>query len=87
MIYSSGRELGHPRCEVTNNYRSTLAQVPSHAMHCGEDNEDNTPTPLYTQRAEYSTEANGTIVVTTDGDSPMSLHCTGSVGCEANGAF
>ena len=71
MIYSSGHRFGHPRCSITDNFHATLAAVPTHQMDCGANNDDNTPSPFNPTRAEYATEVNGTIVVTTDGASPL----------------
>jgi hypothetical protein len=87
MIYSHGRQFGHPRCAITSNYHETLAIVPSHQMHCGNSNTDNTPTPFPTDRAEYSTEVSGTIAVTTDGSTPLQVNCQGAGGCDAEIVF
>jgi beta-lactamase superfamily II metal-dependent hydrolase len=87
MVYSSGHNYGHPRCSVTDNYHSTLATVPSHPMDCGEDNDDNTASPFNTTRAEYATEVNGTIVITTDGNSPLSIYCSRTASCNTVIAF
>ena len=56
-------------------------------MDCGEDNNDNTASPFNTNRAEYATEVNGTIVVTTDGTSPLSIHCSRTAACGTQIAF
>jgi competence protein ComEC len=87
VIYSHGRKFGHPRCTITENYRSSLETVPDHPMHCGNSTGDNVPAPLSTPDAEYSTETNGTITVTTDGTSPLSIRCGGVVGCAAEIEF
>ena len=81
VIYSSGRRFGHPRCGATERYDSTLAVVPSHPFHCGNSNDFDERTERNTTRAEYVTEVNGTIVVTTDGGSPLMLNCESAVGC------
>jgi serine/threonine protein kinase len=49
--------------------------------------DDNTPSPFNTTRAEYATEVNGTIVVTTDGESPLSIHCSRTPSCGAEIPF
>ena len=87
MIYSSGRRFGHPRCSITDNFHGTLAAVPSHPMDCGANNDDNTPSPFNTTRAEYATDINGPIVVTTDGASPLSIHCSRTPSCSAEIPF
>ena len=87
MIYSSGTRHGHPNCTITDNFHSTLATVPSHPMDCDQNTNDPSPDPFNTTRAEYATEMNGTIVVTTDGTSPLSLHCSRTPSCSAEIAF
>ncbi len=87
MIYSHGMKYGHPRCTITDNYYPSIATVATHSTHCGDNNDDNAPAPHQTNRAEYSTEVSGRITVTTDGTSPLSIHCGGAVGCSAEIAF
>ena len=87
MVYSSGHRFGHPRCSITNNYHSTLATVTNHPMDCGANNDDNTVSPFNTRRAEYATEVNGTIVVTTDGTSPLSIRCSRTPSCNTEITF
>jgi beta-lactamase superfamily II metal-dependent hydrolase len=81
VVYSHGLRFGHPRCLITRNYHPSLARVPNHPFHCGENNNDNTPAPRQTTYAEYSTEISGKITITTNGMSPLSVHCGGAVGC------
>lgn len=81
MVYNHGRGGGNPRCTSVRNYHGSLARVPNHPFHCGQNRTDNTPAPRQTGFAEYSTEVNGTITITTDGTSPLSVHCGGEVGC------
>ncbi|MEX0707035.1 MAG: hypothetical protein WD078_03675 [Woeseia sp.] len=80
-VYSHGLKFGHPRCPIVRNYHQSLARVPNHPFHCGDHNNDNTPAPRQTTYAEYSTEVSGTVTITTDGSSPLSIHCGGPVGC------
>lgn len=80
-IYSHGLRFGHPRCIAVRNYHPSLARVPNHPFHCGDNNDDNTPAPRQTTYAEYSTEVSGKITITTDGTSPLSIHCGGEIGC------
>jgi beta-lactamase superfamily II metal-dependent hydrolase len=87
VIYSHGRKFGHPRCTIIGNYHNSLETVPDHPMHCGNSTGDNIPAPQSTPLAQYSTETNGTITVTTDGTSPLSIQCSGAVGCAADISF
>ena len=88
MVYSHGQVFGHPRCSITDNYHAGLATVSAHSMHCGRNNGDNTPRNFSTQRAEYSTEVSQAITITTDGTSPMDLHCgSGETGCSTQIPF
>ena len=87
VIYSAGRRFGHPRCVATARFESTLATVPRHPFHCGNSNDFDERTVRNTTRAEYVTEVNGTIVVTTDGSSPLTLNCESDVGCSVQVPF
>ena len=87
IIYSQGLKHGHPRSQIVGNYHQSLARVPNHPFHCGDNNNDNIPAPLYSTFAEYSTEVSGIITVTTDGYSPLSIHCGGEVGCASEIEF
>ena len=87
MIYSHGQKFGHPRCAITSNYHPSLARVNNHPVHCGDNNDDNIPIPRHTEFAEYSTEVSGKITVTTNGISPLSIHCGGAIGCAEEIAF
>ncbi len=83
LVYSHGKRFGHPRCAITKNYHDTLAIVDPHPMHCGKNNNDNTPAPMVSRLAEYSTHVSGTVVITTDGEDNLKLQCSASVGCQA----
>ena len=87
MVYSHGKDHGHPRCSIVSNYHPSLARVPSHPFHCGDDQDDNEPAPRNSVFAEYSTEVSGAITITTDGTSPLSIHCGGPIGCATDIEF
>ena len=76
-VFSSGTRFGHPRCDAVEVYDSFTEDIGSHPTHCGVDNSfwnrDQDPTI----EARYVTEVDGTVVVTSNGRSPASVHCTG----------
>jgi competence protein ComEC len=81
IVYSSGQLHGHPRCPATETYRSFLAAAPNHETHCNRTSD-------YAQReiadsvlAEYITDVVGSIVVSSNGRSPMKLVCEAGTGC------
>jgi competence protein ComEC len=79
LVSSAGRRFGHPRCTAVARFVATLAPTLGHPVWCGVNND--TWTSSRTARAEYVTEVNGTIIVTTNGRSPLWLHCTRSAEC------
>ncbi len=83
VIFSSGPKFWHPRCDVVKRYEdSDLADAPAHPTRCGENKEFRLQ--QRSRDAKYVTAVNGLTVVTSGGDSPFSLHCDGSDGCEAD---
>ncbi len=79
VIFSAGRRFGHPQCNAVNRYTASLADTLEHPTQCGEGT---TYQPVQdSTRAVYMTEVNGRIVVTSDGQSPLSLFCTRFEGC------
>lgn len=78
-VFSAGTKFHHPRCEAVSRYRSHLSATPEHRARCGKSAEYDS---YRTTQAEFMTEANGTIVVTTNGNSPMQVHCN-TTGCAA----
>ncbi len=80
VIFSAGRKFGHPQCDAVERFEASLAQATEHPAQCGEgsDYEPEFDTGL----AQYMTEINGRIVITSNGQSPLFLICTGSKGCE-----
>jgi len=78
LVYSAGNKYRHPRCAATKQYHPHVAEVPAHPMRCGRKKSFKWET---TRKAEYNTRVNGTIVVTSDGLSPLTLWCSRGMGC------
>ena len=76
-VFSSGTRFGHPRCDAARVYDEYTVDLSSHATHCGVDNSFDNRDQTPTTEARYVTEVDGTIVVTSSGESPASVHCTG----------
>lgn len=78
VIYSAGDRFLHPHCAAVNQYRAHLGSASNHSFRCGSDGQyqmhDSTA-------SEYLTATNGTIVVTTDGEYQVDIHCAGSGQC------
>jgi competence protein ComEC len=77
LISSAGNRFFHPRCTATNRFR-TLASTKRHDVRCGDS------VSYRNERmnlAHYVTEVSGAIVVTSNGRSPLALHCTRSAEC------
>ncbi|MCG8468960.1 MAG: hypothetical protein MJB57_12275 [Gemmatimonadetes bacterium] len=79
VIFSAGRRFRHPRCDAVERFERTLAQAAEHPMQCGTSRRYRPR--RNTRLAKYLTEVNGRIVVTSNGRSPLSPFCTGSIGC------
>ncbi len=78
-VFSAGRRFNHPRCIAVWRYTEFTAITSDHPAQCG-DSHGYHPVQR-TTHAEYMTEVNGAIIVTTDGQSPLSLHCTTTTAC------
>jgi competence protein ComEC len=77
LISSAGNRFFHPRCVATDRF-TTLALTKGHDVRCG------TASSYLTSRtrsAHYVTAVNGTIIITSNGLSPMAVNCTRSVEC------
>jgi beta-lactamase superfamily II metal-dependent hydrolase len=81
-VFSSGYQFQHPKCASVARFKPYLSGAPSHPIQC--DSTANM-TPTQSLRAEYMTERNGTVTVTTNGHSPMRVTC--SLTPECNGAI
>lgn len=82
VIFSAGRKFGHPQCTAVNRFQGSLATTPLHPTQCGISS--HYQPVISSHLAMYMTEINGTIVVTSNGSSPLSLFCDGSDGCDVN---
>lgn len=79
MIYSAGEKFSHPTCTAVERF-STVVGTTEHAARCGLGGEGNYR--IYrTKRAEYMTRSVGTVIVTSNGTSPMTVNCTKSKEC------
>ena len=78
-VFSAGDRYYHPRCAAVDAYREYLAQANDHPARCGVSGAYR---PKYrTRQAEYMTEINGTVMVTSDGGNGLDVHCTRTPGC------
>ena len=80
VVFSAGRRFGHPQCEAVGRYLPFVAHGLDHPTRCGVS-DDYQPVEVM-DSAVYMTETNGRIVVTSNGQSPLSLFCDGSPGCD-----
>jgi len=77
-IFSAGRRFFHPRCAAVEAYGG-LAGTREHDTQCGDSGAYR---PVETSTgAQYMTEINGRIIVTSNGESPLWLHCSRGTGC------
>jgi competence protein ComEC len=79
VIFSAGERFGHPRCAAVDRI-TTSKQTLEHEVRCGVSNTAYGPITR-TRRAHYMTAVSGTVIVASDGHSPMSLHCTRTAEC------
>ena len=77
LVSSAGNKFFHLRCDATNRF-NTLATTREHSVRCGNSS---AYTSSRTTRAHYVTEVNGAVIVTSNGRSPLSVHCTRSSEC------
>lgn len=78
VVYSSGTSHGHPKGDVVERYAETVTESLSHDMW--DDPETAEEDRYATERSEYVTELNGTIVIETDGES-FSVECSRDSTC------
>ncbi|MDH3280538.1 MAG: SH3 domain-containing protein [Gammaproteobacteria bacterium] len=86
VVYSAGSRHGHPRCVAVNSYRDNvrLFAAPSHNFYCLYSAKEYDPVIHFNPKselAEYNTGASGTITITTDGHSTVSVSCSDDSGC------
>ena len=79
VVFSAGEKFGHPQCDAVERFLPLAAETISHATRCGEGPEYESP--ITTNKAIFMTEVSGTITVTSDGTSPLSLSCEGLEAC------
>jgi competence protein ComEC len=77
LISSAGSLHFHPRCEAVERFTS-LTTTKRHDVRCGTSGNYVTSR---TDRAHYVTAVSGTVIVTSNGRSPLTVNCTGSVEC------
>ena len=85
VVFSAGTKYGHPKCLATSRYRSHVKTVEPHSAIC--DINQRGTNDFVSTSAQYMTHTSGTIVVTTDGDSPLHLWCEGGRGCDTHIPF
>ena len=73
-LFSSGTSFGHPRCVSTQRYENSLLNVSPHETQCGISNTQFRESE--TSLAQYVTRVNGTVVVSSDGESPPEIECS-----------
>ena len=61
-------------CEAVNRF-NTVTETLEHQVRCGLSNTQYGPVTR-TRNARYMTEISGAIIVTSNGHSPLALHCT-----------
>ena len=85
IVYSSGQLHGHPRCPATEVYQSFLVAAPNHETHCNRTTDYAQREITDSELAEYTTDVVGSIVVSSNGRSPMRLVC--ATGTDCGGEF
>ncbi len=85
MVYQSGIEFGHPRCNITDSYDGRTVTTSNHPFHCGKHDGvmPDVARDEPTVEAKYATEKNGTIVITTDGVTSAQVACDLTPACAA----
>ena len=73
-LFSSGTSFGHPRCVSTKRYENSLLNVSPHETQCGISNTRFRESE--TRLAQYVTRVNGTVVISSDGESPPEIECS-----------
>jgi len=80
-VFSSGTSFKHPKCASVSAYHWNLADANPHEFWCGLDRTGSNYTPPFTiEHAEYVTERNGRIVITSDGTT-HEIECSLSAAC------
>jgi hypothetical protein len=74
VVFSAGERYFHPRCEALLTYArgNTIQNANKHPMQCGEDG---AYWLLDLEKAQYLTESNGDIWVTSNGETATEVTC------------
>lgn len=80
-VFSAGRKFFHPRCAAVRRFDDSTANAREHPSQCG--NSGAYEAVRRTDRAEYMTEVVGAVIVTTNGKSPLLVHCTRDAECHS----
>ena len=79
LVFSAGHNFSHPRCEALNAFEPYTVWALPHVIRCGASGQYQEA--FKSQRAEYVTKTNGTVVVTTNGQSAADVYCSGEWPC------
>lgn len=77
-VFSSGDRFFHPRCSSAEVYRDSLTATNPHPIRCGSST---AYTNSESEKAEYVTQTNGTIIITGGADGSFSIDCSLSEAC------
>jgi competence protein ComEC len=77
MVYSAGEKFSHPTCTAVERF-TTVTETTEHRARCGQTGGYRS---YRTRRAEYMTKSVGAIIITSNGHSPLSVHCAKSAEC------
>ena len=81
-VFSSGTRFKHPKCSAVSVYHWNLARAEPHGFSCGREDSPPDYTPQFDVRvAEYVTERDGRVVITSDGTS-TSVQCSLAATCD-----
>lgn len=86
VVHSAGTKYGHPKCEAVKQYANSLKVTDPHFIRCADGARKPYKTYI-TRKAEYVTEMNGAIIVTTDGEHKANVLCAGTYPCNDDVIF
>ena len=86
VVHSAGTKHGNPKCKSVKQYANSLKVTDPHFIRCADGH--GKPYKTYiTPKAQYVTEMNGAIIVTTDGEREANVLCTGTYPCNDDVIF
>lgn len=86
VVHSAGTKHGNPKCKSVKQYANSLKVTDPHFIRCADGH--GKPYKTYiTRKAQYVTEMNGAIIVTTDGEREANVLCTGTYPCNDDVIF